>query len=74
MSLIQGYSSDEDDAKLQVNDVFGLSAVPSTKKVRLDEPAQPKITANAAPDVLAEVTIRNALICERVTYAASSAL
>lgn len=74
MSLIQGYSSDEDDAKLQGNDVFGLSAVPSTKKVRLDEPVQPKITANAAPDVLAEVTIRNALIYVGVAYAVSHAI
>ncbi|KAF7437171.1 hypothetical protein PC9H_004007 [Pleurotus ostreatus] len=67
MSLIQGYSSDEDDAKLQGNDVFGLSAVPSTKKVRLDEPVQPKITANAAPDVLAEDPLNQTSLVTRPT-------
>ena len=52
MSLVQGYSSDEDVATL--SDAFNLSAVPLSKRSRFqDTPLN--TTPHAAPDVLAQV-------------------
>jgi pre-mRNA-processing factor 17 len=51
MSLVQDYSSDED---VPVDDVFGLSKLPATKKPRVDEAPAPVVT-EAAPHVLSEV-------------------
>lgn len=61
MSLLQGYSSGEDDAPGSSTDVFGLSSLHAAKKPRIDEaaPSGPVLDVivrpQAAPDVLAEV-------------------
>lgn len=60
MSLLQGYSSDEDDTSISAaNDAFGLSSLPTAKKARIDEASgsgsEVTIKPLAAPDVLAEV-------------------
>jgi len=47
------YSSDEDDVTA-INDAFGLSKLPVSKKLRTQE-AQDKLVPQAAPHVLAEV-------------------
>jgi hypothetical protein len=53
MSLVQGYSSDEDVAGH--SDAFNLAAIPSTKRFRVqDTPLN--TTPHAAPDVLAQVS------------------
>ena len=55
MSLVQGYSSGEDDGpQVSSNDVFGLSSLPVAKKPRVDEPST-SLVPTSAPDVLAEV-------------------
>ena len=55
MSLVQGYSSDEDDGPHSAtNDAFGLTSIPVAKKLRVDEPST-SLVPTSAPDVLAEV-------------------
>ncbi|KAI6133313.1 pre-mRNA splicing factor [Pisolithus croceorrhizus] len=54
MSLVQGYSSDEDD--VATNDAFGISNLPLTRRSRADE-AEQKIVADAAPHVLSETSL-----------------
>jgi pre-mRNA-processing factor 17 len=55
MSLVQGYSSDEDDGSLSLtSDAFGLSRLQTAKKIRVEEPRSP-LQPQAAPHVLAEV-------------------
>lgn len=55
MSLVHGYSSDEDDGpQVSTNDAFGLSSLPQIKKLRVDEPST-SLFPTSAPDVLAEV-------------------
>ena len=54
MSLVQGYSSDEEDTSAALNDAFNLAAVPSTKRHRF-EPTTSTTAPQAAPDVLAQV-------------------
>ena len=55
MSLVPGYSSDEDDGPSSpTNDAFGLSHIPTAKKVRVDEHGA-SLKPQAAPHVLAEV-------------------
>ena len=55
MSLVQGYSSDEDDGPHPAtNDAFGLTSIPVAKKLRVDEPST-SLVPTSAPDVLAEV-------------------
>lgn len=55
MSLVPGYSSDEDNGPSSpTRDVFGLSNIPAAKKMRVDE-AGPSLIPQAAPHVLAEV-------------------
>lgn len=56
MSLTLGYSSGEDEDNVSnPNDAFGLSSLPTAKKIRLEESAL-SIIAQAAPDVLSEVS------------------
>lgn len=54
MSLVQGYSSDEEDTSAALHDAFNLAALPSTKRHRF-EPTTSTTVAQAAPDVLAQV-------------------
>jgi pre-mRNA-processing factor 17 len=72
MSLVQEYSSDEDNESLSLsNDVFGLSHLPASKKARLQE-AQSPCTPEAAPQVLAEVGhFKRPAICIQLTYGGS---
>lgn len=53
MSLLQGYSSDEDD-RVNMKDAFSLSTLTKVKKPRLEELLATK-TLEAAPNVLSEV-------------------
>jgi pre-mRNA-processing factor 17 len=56
MSLALGYSSGEDeDPAIFAKDAFGISSLPSVKKPRVDESAS-RMTAEAAPHVLSEVS------------------
>ncbi|GBE78419.1 Pre-mRNA-processing factor 17 [Sparassis crispa] len=68
MSLLPGYSSDEDYAtSLSASaDTFGLSAIPAAKKIRLDEPAT-SISPQAAPDVLSEDPLKQTSLVTRPT-------
>ena len=59
MSLVQGYSSDE-DANYDAKDAFNLNSTPALKKPRIEEEATPSssgivVPKVAAPHVLAEV-------------------
>ncbi|KAI0786117.1 pre-mRNA splicing factor [Abortiporus biennis] len=67
MSLVAGYSSDEDDASLSTsNDAFGLSNLPVAKKPRVEiAPLLP--TPTAAPDVLAEDPLKQTSLVTRTT-------
>ena len=58
MSLVAGYSSDEDDLgpATITEDAFGLSNLPVSKKPRTEEIVS-RQTLQAAPDVLAEVCV-----------------
>lgn len=57
MSLALGYSSGEDeDPAVLAKDAFGLSALPATKKPRVEELAS-HVFAEAAPHVLSEVSL-----------------
>ena len=57
MSLVTGYSSDEDAGPVSpMTDAFGLSKLPVVKKPRVDEPSS-SLVVQAAPDVLSEVRI-----------------
>ena len=63
MSLVQGYSSDEDDGPaVQGGDVFGLGNIPAAKKMRVDEPMSVQLKPQAAPHVLAEVRAQFSLL------------
>ncbi len=55
MSLVQGYSSDEDATTATAQqDAFNLAAISSSKRLRVqDTPMNTKL--HAAPDVLAQV-------------------
>lgn len=56
MSLVAGYSSDEDNGPASpTTDAFGMSSVPAAKKARIEIPSSSKPTIDAAPHVLAEV-------------------
>lgn len=58
MSLVAGYSSDEDSGPVTITeDAFGLSNLPVAKKPRTDESVS-RVTLQAAPHVLAEVRIQ----------------
>ena len=59
MSLIQGYSSGEDEGPVSLtNDAFGLASLPATKKPRVDPPKPAPVIPHSAPDVLSEVRCR----------------
>jgi len=66
MSLVQGYSSDEDGDTIQT-DAFGISDLPVAKKVRTDVSGQ-KIVPDAAPHVLAEVRITAAKLTQNLIH------
>lgn len=56
MPLVQGYSSDEDDATMSpTHDAFGISAIPVSKKARIEDAEMVEKVETSAPDVLAEV-------------------
>jgi pre-mRNA-processing factor 17 len=58
------YSSDEDTT---INDAFGLSKLPVSKKPRT---VQDKLAFQAAPHVLAEVSLPNTSLIHHVTHCA----
>ncbi|CAL1696273.1 unnamed protein product [Somion occarium] len=67
MSLIVGYSSDEDgEPVISTNDAFGLSGLPVAKKPRVEDPVSPP-TLEAAPDVLAEDPLHHTSLVTRPT-------
>ncbi|PSR80708.1 hypothetical protein PHLCEN_2v6624 [Hermanssonia centrifuga] len=67
MSLLAGYSSDEDDGpSSNSNDTFGLSSIPVTKRLRVEEPPSGLIVT-AAPDVLAEDPLHQTSLVLRPT-------
>ena len=56
MSLIQGYSSGEDEGPVSpTNDAFGLASLPAAKKPRVEPPKPTPVIPHSAPDVLSEV-------------------
>lgn len=57
MSLAIVYSSDDDQlAEAVAKDTFGITSLPSNKRLRVEEATQPQTVApDAAPHVLAEV-------------------
>jgi len=56
MSLVQGYSSGEDEGPVSpTNDAFGLALLPATKKPRVGPPKPTSDIPHSAPDVLSEV-------------------
>ena len=56
MSLIQGYSSGEDDGPVSpTNDAFGLASLPVAKKPRVEAQKPTSVIPLSAPDVLSEV-------------------
>ena len=57
MSLVQGYSSDDDNGPSSPSgDFFGLSNIPIAKKIRVEEP-ETSLKPQPAPHVLlAEVS------------------
>ncbi len=67
MSLVQGYSSDEDDVShTPTNDVFGFTSLHAAKKPRVDEPST-SLVPTSAPDVLAEVCDQPPCIASQCT-------
>ena len=74
MSLVQGYSSDEDDGPVTTSsDVFGLTNLPANKKLRVNNPAV-ELKVEAAPHVLSEVRnfVANLTYCVKLTSRAGS--
>jgi pre-mRNA-processing factor 17 len=62
MSLIQDYSSGEDEgAVLSTKDAFGLTSLPVTKKNRVEGAATIMVT-QAAPAVLSEVSLHSSTL------------
>jgi hypothetical protein len=59
---MQDYSSGEDDTP--TNDVFSLSSLRATKKIRVEEETGSMPVPNAAPDVLSEV--RRIIACRSI--------
>lgn len=56
MSLIQGYSSGEDEGPVSpTNDAFGLTSLPAAKKPRTEPQKLTSVIPHSAPDVLSEV-------------------
>ncbi|KIJ68705.1 hypothetical protein HYDPIDRAFT_106945 [Hydnomerulius pinastri MD-312] len=63
MSLMHGYSSDEE--VVDPNDAFGLANLPANKKMRTE--TDQKISANAAPHVLSEDPLNQTSLVTRPT-------
>ncbi|KAI0344157.1 pre-mRNA splicing factor [Trametopsis cervina] len=67
MSLVQGYSSEEDDGPIiDANDAFGLAALPATKRPRV-EASSSSLTVEAAPHVLSEDPLAQTSLVMRPT-------
>uniref|UniRef100_A0A0W0F5T5 Pre-mRNA-processing factor 17 n=1 Tax=Moniliophthora roreri TaxID=221103 RepID=A0A0W0F5T5_MONRR len=67
MSLVQGYSSGEDE-DVNPADVFGLSSIPAAKKIRTEESTtSTPMTTEAAPHVLAEDPLHQTSLVTRPT-------
>ncbi|KAI9444972.1 pre-mRNA splicing factor [Lactarius indigo] len=66
MSLVPGYSSDEEDISSALHDAFNLAAVPSTKRHR-SEPTTSTAVPQAAPDVLAQDPLNQTSLITRPT-------
>ncbi|KAK1236328.1 hypothetical protein PQX77_000425, partial [Marasmius sp. AFHP31] len=64
MSLVQGYSSGEDESA-DSNDAFGLSSIPAAKKPRTEE--SQSLKTEAAPHVLAEDPLNQTSLVTRPT-------
>ncbi|KAG7452313.1 pre-mRNA splicing factor [Guyanagaster necrorhizus] len=67
MSLVQGYSSGEDDDIDISKDVFSLSSIPSAKKMRTSEPPRTSLVTQAAPHVLSEDPLHQTSLITRPT-------
>ncbi|KAH7915134.1 pre-mRNA splicing factor [Hygrophoropsis aurantiaca] len=63
MSLVHGYSSDEDDIAI-AKDAFGISKLPTSKKIRTEEPV---LAPTPAPRVLAEDPLTQTALVTRPT-------
>jgi hypothetical protein len=57
MSLVNDYSSGEEDAILPTRDAFGLASLPVAKKTRSEDVSTVAMVAQAAPPVLSEVSL-----------------
>lgn len=70
MSLVTGYSSSDDDEgpSSYAQDAFGLSKLPTAKKIRVDEPPSSSVALTAAPDVLAEVRTNSHILSRRIPF------
>ncbi|EEB90443.1 hypothetical protein MPER_11350, partial [Moniliophthora perniciosa FA553] len=67
MSLVQGYSSGEDE-DVNPTDVFGLSSIPVAKKIRTEESSMSApVLTEAAPHVLAEDPLHQTSLVTRPT-------
>ncbi|KAH9065919.1 pre-mRNA splicing factor [Lactarius vividus] len=66
MSLVPGYSSDEEDISSALHDAFNLAAIPSTKRHR-SEPTTAVVVPQAAPDVLAQDPLNQTSLITRPT-------
>ncbi|THH12140.1 hypothetical protein EW145_g163 [Phellinidium pouzarii] len=65
MPLIQGYSSDENDAAMSpTGDAFGISAIPAPKKARIEQASLEKVDSSA-PDVLIEDPLKQTSLITR---------
>ncbi|KDQ54874.1 hypothetical protein JAAARDRAFT_181584 [Jaapia argillacea MUCL 33604] len=68
MSLALGYSSDDDTGSVSHNqDVFGISSIPATKRLRVGDSSSVPIVAQAAPDVLSEDPLNQTSLITRPT-------
>jgi pre-mRNA-processing factor 17 len=66
MSLVQGYSSDEEDTSSPLHDAFNLAAIPSPQRHRF-EPTTSTTVPQAAPDVLAQDPLDQTSLITRPT-------
>ncbi|KAI5119920.1 hypothetical protein M0805_000885 [Coniferiporia weirii] len=67
MALVQGYSSDEDDVVMSpTEDAFGISAIPASKKARIEQLTVAKVDSSA-PDVLVEDPLKQTSLITRTS-------
>ncbi|GJE85912.1 pre-mRNA splicing factor [Phanerochaete sordida] len=68
MSLVAGYSSDEDNGPASpTTDAFGLSSLHAAKKLRVEEASSSKPVVDVAPHVLAEDPLHQTTMVVRPT-------